>query len=381
MTVSIIHKSASSFTDTTLPKLVRDPRLNNGSQFRLDFTNSFTLNGLGAGAAVADNSVLKNLVDGSFDATATGVSSVAVAAGLKGLANPAASTNSATYLGFPAGSFDMHDAGDHSYIVHVWMTENGSGQLANSNVLVERSGTTNSADVASPIWGASPAPFSMSLGSDGLTLGALARAFGAANTLATPSGSAVGAATLFSFAWTPAACYLFKNGVQVVTGASPGPTVPSTRSHATATVTSNPAAGDTITVNGAAITFVASAPGANQVLIGANAAATQANLMAFINGASASLTARSEVTTGQASNVLTVLRQDSGLLTLTTTSSAITLSSITNAYAPRIYPRGWAGSLYCVAMDDLTVAGLLPAAAALAEYNSYRATLTALGIT
>lgn len=45
----------------------------------------------------------------------------------------------------------------------------------------------------------------------------------------------------------------------------------------------NPTAGETITVNGVVITFVGSLTSTNQVLIGANAAATQANLAAFFN--------------------------------------------------------------------------------------------------
>jgi hypothetical protein len=43
-----------------------------------------------------------------------------------------------------------------------------------------------------------------------------------------------------------------------------------------------PSAADTITVNGTVITFVASSPGAFQVLIGGSAAATQANLLTFL---------------------------------------------------------------------------------------------------
>ena len=45
----------------------------------------------------------------------------------------------------------------------------------------------------------------------------------------------------------------------------------------------NPSANDTVTLNGVAITFKASAPTGNQVLIGSNLTATLINLLAFLN--------------------------------------------------------------------------------------------------
>lgn len=50
----------------------------------------------------------------------------------------------------------------------------------------------------------------------------------------------------------------------------------------TITVTTNPVANDTVVVNGLSLKFVAAAPGLNQVLIGADAAATAANLCAVL---------------------------------------------------------------------------------------------------
>lgn len=50
----------------------------------------------------------------------------------------------------------------------------------------------------------------------------------------------------------------------------------------TYTFTANPAPGDTVTVNGIVITFVAAAPGANQVLIAGTSALTAVNLNTFL---------------------------------------------------------------------------------------------------
>ena len=40
MSVSIIQKLAASFTDTSLPKLYRDPTIDVGSKYCFDFTNA-----------------------------------------------------------------------------------------------------------------------------------------------------------------------------------------------------------------------------------------------------------------------------------------------------------------------------------------------------
>ena len=54
----------------------------------------------------------------------------------------------------------------------------------------------------------------------------------------------------------------------------------------TITIATNPSDGDTVTVNGVAVTFKTASPTGNQVLIGASASATATNLAAFLNASS-----------------------------------------------------------------------------------------------
>ena len=68
------------------------------------------------------------------------------------------------------------------------------------------------------------------------------------------------------------------NGTITFTG-NPSPGV---QAHGTITLTTNPANGDTVTIHGTAITFVAANPVGNQVLIAANSNATAANLQLFL---------------------------------------------------------------------------------------------------
>lgn len=65
----------------------------------------------------------------------------------------------------------------------------------------------------------------------------------------------------------------------VITSSTTGPGAQAT---GTVTFSGNPAANDTLTVNGTAITFVASSPVGSQVVIGSAAAITFANLMTFL---------------------------------------------------------------------------------------------------
>ena len=70
------------------------------------------------------------------------------------------------------------------------------------------------------------------------------------------------------------------NGTEfIITSSSTGPGAFAVGAY---TFTGNPAANDTITLQGTAITFVASSPVGNQVIIGASAAATFANLLTFV---------------------------------------------------------------------------------------------------
>ncbi|WP_257827182.1 DUF3383 family protein [Burkholderia glumae] len=99
----------------------------------------------------------------------------------------------------------------------------------------------------------------------------------------------------------------------------------------TVTLTANPAANDTVTINGTAVTFVAAAPSGSQVLIGGSAAATAANLQAFLAAsADANLSQCSYSTTGAVTTVTAIALGNTGnAITLAKSSSAITLSGAT----------------------------------------------------
>lgn len=153
------------------------------------------------------------------------------------------------------------------------------------------------------------------------------------------------------------------------------------RSHATLTASANVSNGDTVTVNGTAITFVTSGATGAQVNIGADAAASLTNLRNYINANTVALNARSERTLGQLATVLTVLHTGTGTLTLAETSAALTVSSITNPYSYRLFPRGLKGRIYAIGMESLTVSGRTTAQAAASEFALYRARLTELGVT
>ncbi|WP_257765355.1 DUF3383 family protein [Burkholderia glumae] len=101
----------------------------------------------------------------------------------------------------------------------------------------------------------------------------------------------------------------------------------------TITLTANPAANDTVTINGTAVTFVAAAPSGSQVLIGGSAAATAANLQAFLAAsADANLSQCSYSTTGAVTTVTAIALGNAGnAITLAKSSSAITLSGATLA--------------------------------------------------
>ncbi|QJP68888.1 DUF3383 family protein [Burkholderia glumae] len=116
----------------------------------------------------------------------------------------------------------------------------------------------------------------------------------------------------------------------VVTSKSSGP---GASASGTITLTATPVANDTITINGTAVTFVAAAPSGSQVLIGGSAAATAANLQAFLAASSdTNLSQCSYSTTGAITTVTAISFGNAGnSITLAKSSSAITLSGATLA--------------------------------------------------
>lgn len=130
----------------------------------------------------------------------------------------------------------------------------------------------------------------------------------------------------------------------------------------TGTLTSNPTANDTLTVNGLAITFVASGPTGSQVLIGGTNLVTLANLLAFlVASVNADVTPASYSTLG---NVLTVTYKTIGTggnsFTLAKSSTAITLSGSTLANGTQPSSVGYA-TTYSGGFDISGMLGLTAA--------------------
>ncbi len=96
-----------------------------------------------------------------------------------------------------------------------------------------------------------------------------------------------------------------------------------------ATFSGQPAANDVLTVNGTAVTFVASNPTGNQVLIGASLAATLQNLIALVNAsADVNISKVSAFVTGSVVYFVSkVTGTEGNAYTLAKTSSAITVAS------------------------------------------------------
>lgn len=106
----------------------------------------------------------------------------------------------------------------------------------------------------------------------------------------------------------------------------------------TITVAAVPNAGDTVTIAGTAVTFVAANPSGNQVLIGATAAATALNFVNFLVGSSdsnlvkltyslnGSVITATSATIGTSGNALTLATSDGSAFTL----SGATLSGGTD---------------------------------------------------
>lgn len=141
----------------------------------------------------------------------------------------------------------------------------------------------------------------------------------------------------------------------------------------TVTFTGNPSDGDTITINGVAITFVAATPSGNEVLIGASAALTATNLWAFLfNSTNASIKEASYTISG---TVVTVTFKTVGAagndFTLAKSSSAIALSAATLAGGVNASSVGYATSP--ASGQDVSSLLALTAADALALVPGYDA--------
>ena len=116
----------------------------------------------------------------------------------------------------------------------------------------------------------------------------------------------------------------------------------------TATFSANPAANDTITINGVTITFVSALTTGNQVLIGANAAATIQNLLTFVKASA--LTGLTALNYGATTGTFVVTFPTTGIagnsIAVTKSSTAITLSgaTLTGGIVPSTVSYGTTGA-------------------------------------
>lgn len=138
----------------------------------------------------------------------------------------------------------------------------------------------------------------------------------------------------------------------------------------TITFTGNPAPSDTLTVDGTAITFVASSPIGNQVVIGATAALTLANLLTFLQQ---SADANINLATYSASGlIITVLYKVVGTggnaFTLAESGAAISLSGGTLASGAIASTVGYATA---ASGTDISALLQLSAATSLALVSGY----------
>lgn len=161
---------------------------------------------------------------------------------------------------------------------------------------------------------------------------------------------------------------------------------PGVQASGTITIAANPNAGDTLTVDGTAITFVAANPVGNQVLIGASNLATAQNLLTFLNN---SADANISLSTYQLNNnIITATARVYGTAgnayTLATTSGGrITLSGATFAggvAADTVTVDGTAITFIAstaVPVGNQVIVGVNAAATALNLYNFLAASLDA----
>ena len=376
MSTSLISRGPSEFTDTTMGKLQLDPLVVDGMLARIDFLNSYS--NPNADGAIANGATFKNLVIGGADMTYSQGASGALtnAAGKLGIVSPA-DPLTASGIEFPAGEFDHHtETGDRAFVWHVWHKGLAGYLSSGAAILGDRYAET------SPYWGATPGlVIADGAAGAGAQPQAFVRASGGLNVpVPLPANEAyLNQAILQSFGVVNSTIYSFINGVQLGTVAYSNAAVglPSRRSHGTVALASLPAAGDTITINGNLITFVASGAAGAQVNIGADANSTLNNLQTYINANKGTIGAYCDGTS--ASTRVIIQRAASTLLTLAKVGANITSGAPVASKKLRL-SNHLKGAYYCLSVEDLIVSGRTIAAAVAAEYAGYRPKLVAAGL-
>lgn len=119
MSVSVIQKLSSSFTDSSLPKLYRDSIINSGTKFCFDFLNAYC--NPNPDGAIASNATFNNLVDSAPVATST-TANLTNVTGKAGI-NNAASSAQVTLGG--VASYDMSTL-NHEFLLCFWFKLNST---------------------------------------------------------------------------------------------------------------------------------------------------------------------------------------------------------------------------------------------------------------
>lgn len=125
MSVSVINKLSSSFTDTSLPKLYRDPILNGGSKFLFDFLSAYC--NPNADGAIANGATFNNVLDGGPVATSV-TANLTNLTGKTGINNTAA--NATVNLG-PNASYDNSGL-NHEMLMCFWFKLPATGYVTSA---------------------------------------------------------------------------------------------------------------------------------------------------------------------------------------------------------------------------------------------------------
>ncbi len=171
-----------------------------------------------------------------------------------------------------------------------------------------------------------------------------------------------GVATVITTALSGAGTATWDGSQFVITSATTGAGV---EASGTITLTANPAANDTVTVNGVVLTFVASSPTGPQILIGGTAAITAVNLATYLQNSSNTLltVATYTVLTGVVTITYGAVGTGGNAFTLTKSSTAITLSASTLLNGANASSVSYATSPSASYQDVSTLLGLTAAVA------------------
>ncbi|WCT78681.1 hypothetical protein [Novosphingobium humi] len=216
--VSVIQRLSSAFTDTTLPKLYRDPIMNAGTLALFDFLNAYC--NPNPDGALASGATFNNLVEGSaIGATLNASGNVSNLTGKAGLSLSGAAGGTAKLLTFgAAGAFD--DAVlKHHFLYTLWLKTPAASPASGYTPLLSLSpsgaGNGNNAQMWSDT------------GSDGYTV-RFQQGTGSSTTNSQRAATANNAVAQVGYRMNPGngEYELFYNGASVTGTLTGGPTSP-----------------------------------------------------------------------------------------------------------------------------------------------------------